>query len=39
MDGIQAMWISRENEKATGSHMMPVIAITAHTMKDDHELY
>jgi CheY-like chemotaxis protein len=38
MDGIQAMWISRENEKATGSHMS-VIAITAHTMKDDHELY
>ncbi|HLC16619.1 MAG TPA: response regulator [Thermodesulfovibrionia bacterium] len=38
MDGIQAAWIIRESEKATGLHI-PIIAITAHSMKNDHEFY
>jgi two-component system sensor histidine kinase/response regulator len=36
MDGFEATAVIREREKTTGSHV-PIIAMTAHTMKGDQE--
>ena len=37
MDGLQAVGLIRQNEKATGRCRLPVIALTAHAMRGDRE--
>ncbi len=37
MDGLQAVGLIRQNEKATGRRRLPVIALTAHAMRGDRE--
>jgi CheY-like chemotaxis protein len=37
MDGLEAVALIRQNEKATGRCRLPVIALTAHAMRGDRE--
>jgi CheY-like chemotaxis protein len=37
MDGLQAVGLIRQQEERTGSHRLPIIALTAHAMQGDRE--